>query len=264
MRILVALLALTVAACGSRSDLDELRRAEREQPDPPATCEEPDVAPSNACGELALALPIEQACEITSCAALDAEGFAPLRSCDGCLGDPCEGPLEDHRVFAMGRLGSGHVVGSCDSTTAESLVASFKSLEYLGRTPAPRVASIGHHPCNKGLAGATYLGKKLPAAYVSAAALAEDWDVLIACGGQGSLEPADLGPRFAEIVTGFVRDEGKGLLALADYVCAGTTPEPAMAQLNEVVGLAGFEFSPVSLGYGDGSVDLSCVPDYVP
>lgn len=264
MRPRAAALFVLLCACGSRSDLEDLPKTEQAEVEPPSTCEEPEVAPSSTCAPLALALPVEQACEITRCAPIDAEGFAPLRSCDGCLGDPCEGPLEEHRVFAMGRLGSGHVVGSCDSTTAESLVKSFKALEYLGRTPAPRVASIGHHPCNKGIAGATYLGEKLPSAYVSAAALADDWDVLIACGGQGSLKPADFGSRFAEVATGFVRDEGKGLLALADYVCAGTTPEPAMAQLNEVVGLAGFEFSPVSLGYGEGALDLSCVPDYVP
>lgn len=220
--------------------------------------------PASSCGRLTLSLAIEQACEISRCGPVDAEGFASLQSCSGCLGDPCEGPREAHRVFAMNRLGAGHVVASCDSTTAESLVASFKAFDYLGRTPSPRVASIGHHPCNRGIAGATYLGEKLPSAYVSAAALAKDWDVLIACGGQGSLEPADLGPTFVDIVRAFVRDEGRGLLALADYVCAGTEPEPAMGQLNGVVGLAGLELSAVSLGYGDGALDLACVADYGP
>ena len=259
------LFALTfLLGCGARTDLS--REEDTPEPEPPEeepACREPDNAAAVACGPMTIPLVVEQACEITRCAPLDAEVLVTLPSCDGCLlGEPCGGPPSERRVFAMNRLGRGHVAASCDATTAASLIASVRAFAYLGGGSHARVASVGRFPCNRGLEGATYLGESLPMEYETAEALAADFDVLVACGAEGEIEPADLGAAFGSVVSAFVRDEGGGLLALADYVCEGAAPGPALSQMNEVLNLAGLELEAANLGYGGTTAQLACVPDY--
>jgi hypothetical protein len=263
-------LSAALAACGARTELDG-PSAEALDVDPTGeTCSVPVQRDGASCAPLRASFPIEQACNIETCTPLDAEGFASLPSCSpdpaapGFCPSTCELAPEEVRVLAVNGLGRGHVIGACDSTTAEVLIERFEAMRYLGRSSAPRVASIGAYPCNEGLGLADYLGTELPAEYDDAATLADVYDVLVVCTGQGGLETVDFGPRFAEIVAAFVAHEGGGLLALADYICGDEAVDPGFAQLNAVVGLAGFRFTKSNFGYGEGHVDAACVPDYRP
>jgi hypothetical protein len=283
-RLLVLLPALA-AACGARTPLDveptfeqagkeeagnhppiEMPSAKKEAgshpPSPPCGAA-PGQQPNESCGPLRLHLATQAACEIARTGCLDAEGFVSVQVCKGCTGNNRCGkePVDVHRVFAMGRFGTGHVIGWCDTTSLVSLLGSFDAIGYLGRGATPRVASIGQYPCGPEgaslLSGARYLGAALPESYADGSALATDWDVLIACGAR-----SDFGPRFETTVLSFVRDRGKGFLAVADYVCPGAAPPPAFAQMNAVTTGAGFVLLAENLGDGPGEVDVSCVADY--
>lgn len=262
--LLIGLFALGVA-CGARTGLES---PGDEDPDPPKACvDDPDRAPSSSCGPLSMPLSVNQACELTTCGPVDAEASVSLQQCAGCFLTQCDGgDFADHRLFVMNRLGRGHVVAWCDSTTARALLSSFDAFGYLGKSSNPRVASVGWYPCNIGIEGATYLGEQLPASYADGVALATDWDVLVACGaGPHGPDLADFGSTFGEVVEVFVHDEGRGLLALYDYRCDSEEEEPSREQLNAVVGQAGFQFSRINLGeQATGSVELACVPDYSP
>jgi hypothetical protein len=278
--------ALAITGCGARSDLlDPAGERETEVPAPPPApppppspppspplpppeCSgAPGPPPAASCGPLKMPLSTRFACGIslTDCAPVDAEGFVTVQVCPRCLvEDSCDGaPFGQHRVFAMSRLGAGHVIGWCDTTSLVELIGSFDAYGYLGRSSAPRVASIGRFPCEPNsqspVPSASYLGATLPAKYKDAAALAADWDVLIACGTDW-----DLTNSFVSIVGPFVREYGRGLLAVSDYVCADESKplEPAFGQMNAIIVDAGFIFEPVNLGNGSGDVDLPCVADY--
>lgn len=270
-RLVVGILvAALLSGCGSRSELfapaPESESEPVSEPEPvPGTCEDlPDPPREEGCGPLCMGLHTAASCEIalTAMASVDAEGFVSVQECAESCGPSCEGvPLEDHRVFAMGRLGAGHVIGWCDVTNAAIMVDKFDALGYLGRTSSPRVASIGGYPCSPNeqseIPGAVYLGARLPAELEDASALAADWDVLVACGMD-----ADFGPAFTQTVLGFVRDHGRGLLALSDYVCPSESTPSTMVQMNGVVEQAGFTFEPAMLWYGSGRLEQACVVDY--
>ena len=265
------LLALVAAllGCGARTPLDDGATASDSDPQPAhdVCIGDPSPLPDAPCTPLSLPLSVVRACELTTCDDVDAEASLSLHTCTGCTGDGCtEGDSVDHQLLVMNRLGKGHVLAWCDSTTAVPLLSSFRPFEYLGRSANPRVASIGWHPCNVGIEGATYLGERLPGAYTNAAALAADYDLLVACGaGPHGGVLADFGPSFRDIAYGFVHDEGRGLLAVYDYRCADEAPEPSLEELNDVVGRAGFLFSPINLGEQPSqTVDLGCVEDYPP
>jgi hypothetical protein len=236
-------LALLLIGCGARSELE-----------------------TPNCSPLHVDLAVREACEIArpGDAPVDAEGFVSVQSCstsECSTADKCGGPYEPHRVFVMNRLGAGHVIGWCDSTTLIDLMGEIDAADYLGQMDEPRVAAVGDYPCGPGptgIPGVTYLGEALPSGYEDGAVLATDWDVLIACGWR-----SDFGDAFAPAVLTFVREQGRGLLAVSDYMCAGA-PGPALAQMNAVTGQAGFVFEPEDLGWGNGDIDLNCVRDYRP
>lgn len=268
-RLILAAL-LPTAACGARAELESPAIDAGTSSAPPAPTSPPDCSdagpppPAAACAPLDLHLSVAAACSIArpTCAPVDAEGFVSVPTCPGCGVDNC-GAAEPapERVFVMNRLGKGHVIGWCDSTNLVSLTGELNVAGYLGQSAAPRVASVGLYPCEfeDSLAGATHLGPTLPAEYADGAALAADWDVLVACGAG-----ADFGDAFGPAVLSFVRDHGRGLLAVFDYVCGGNTPAPALDQMNAVTSQAGFVFEAVNLGYGSGDLASACVADYLP
>jgi hypothetical protein len=267
----VALLGALAGGCGARSELsgdappggptDEL-------PPPPECADAPDPPPAVSCSPLQLDFPVQAACEIArpDCAPVDAEGFASLPACPICFDEEAcrDVPREPHRVLVLNRLGAGHVIGWCDSTTLIGLMNALRAAAYLGQSAAPRVASVGKYPCDgvsdAAIPGVTYLGPALPAELADdPAVLAASFDVLVACGAR-----ADFGDAFAPTVLSFVRDHGRGLLAVFDYVCPNVDPAPALDQLNAVVGHAGFVFEAPLLGWGSGSIEAACVADYPP
>lgn len=234
---------------------------------PPIDCESTvsTAASGGPCAPLSIPLHVDAACDIANprCTPLDAEGMLVVPECLSCPQDDCDASnAKPHRVFAMNRVGSGHLIASCDATTLAQFIEEFDALRYLGATEAPRVASVGFYPCNQpgSIEGATYLGEALPTDYTDGASLAADWDLLIAC----SYLAEDLGAQFVDVVLPFVRDEGRGLFAVADYVCPGMALSGGAVQLNAVIGEAGLAFTAKNLGDANGQLDLPCVPDYPP
>lgn len=263
---------LAVTGCGARSDLGPSSNdAGASSPTPVPTSPPPsDCAdagappPAVSCAPLQANLTVAAACSIArpACAPVDAEGFVSVPTCPGCGIDQCDdSDSAPERVLVMNRLGKGHVIGWCDSTKLVWLMEQIEAVRYLGQSAAPRVASLGKYPCNHidGIPGATHLGPALPAEYGDGASLAADWDVLVACGAD-----ADFGAAFAPAVLSFVRDHGRGLLAVSDYVCDSAKIEPAFEQMNAITSQAGFVFEPVNLGYGNGELVAGCVADYPP
>ena len=62
---------------------------------------------------------------------------------------------------------------------------------------------------------------------------------------------------WAPILDAYVRDDGKGLLAVLDYSQDATA-------MNAITAPAGLAFDVIDLGYANMNVDLSCVPDMPP
>jgi hypothetical protein len=268
---IVLVCSLCAAACGARSALEEPPPLDAAAPEAPPTldaglpCPGGGRPPSDggACGPLSFHLGLEEACTISliDCAPIDAEGFAMAVPWDCALEGYPTGPWSSYRVFAMNRMGRGHVLGFCDSTVLTELVVKMDAFGYLGQTAFPRVASLGGgYPCGDGgIDGVTFLGETLPAKYGDAAALAADWDAIVLCGANESF--AKLDPAWAPLLVSFVRDLGRGLLAALDYTCSGKAHHPNFEIMNSIVSQAGFTFDIDDIYTGHLSVDLPCVTD---
>jgi len=273
---IVLVCSLCAAACGARSALEEPPPLDAAAPEAPPTldaglpCPGGGRPPSDggACGPLSFHFGLAAACTISliDCAPIDAEGFAMARdsTCDCALPlDACPmGPWSSYRVFAMNRMGRGHVLGFGDSTNLTELVVKMDAFGYLGQTAFPRVASLGGGwPCPyPGINGVTFLGETLPAKYGDAAALAADWDVIVLCGANEWF--ANLDPAWAPLLVSFVRDLGRGLLAAGEYTCTGKAHHSSFEIMNSIVSQAGFTFDPDNMYTGNLSVDLPCVTDF--
>lgn len=278
MRLAVqAAIAWLLCACGARTELGAPARADGGGAgDAIATCPAPETsacdagpAEAGACGPLAFDMGTTESCALThaACVPVDLEGFAPF-TCPFAGSDPCAatgpGPQE---VFALNRYGAGHLVAWCDTTSLLNLLALPPILAYLGRDASPRIAGVGTYPCNLELSfPGTFLGESLPQKYVGdAAALANDFDVLVICGSPSNFEDhSEEGPmhlEWAPTFVSFVRDFGRGLLASADYARNCASPADVFAPLNAITEGAGISFLAVNLGYSSMSIDAGCVPD---
>jgi hypothetical protein len=186
---------------------------------------------------------------------MDGEGFIEIQ------GQP-------HRVFAIDRWGSGHVVAWCDATTLPDLLAAFNVVGYLGQVANPRVASFGDdYLCRPGgIPGhplpdtIEYQGLDLPAQYQGdPAALAADWDVIILCGFRMPWSydwVAEIGA--------FVTNYGKGFLAVMEYESLAFDTD--FQNMSDITSPAGIVFQPLNLDWAPASaeVSLDCVPDVPP
>ncbi len=169
----------------------------------------------------------------------------------------------DHRVLAIDRWGSGHIIGWCDGTTTHTLLDSFDVLRYLGQTTSPKVASVGdQYLCKPGAvsqlpSSITWLGEDLPASYhQNAVQLAADWDVLIFCGFR-----IPWSTDWSAEISSFVSDHGKGLLAVMEY--EGVAQPQDFQNMTNITDGAGIVFEPLNLPWAPASADvlLDCVPD---
>jgi hypothetical protein len=216
-----------------------------------------------ACGKFHFTIDTKQSCSLSVLPGfkVDAESFIRLEG-------------KDYRVFAMTRWGKGHLVAWCDATTLGSLLAAFRVEEYLGQRVSPRVASFGDkYLCRPGALATsgvprlpdsiTYLGETLPEGYLDdPASLAADWDVLVYCGFRVPM-PQDLPPALVP----FVERDGKGLLAVMDYMgpAVGITTAD-FDRMNAVTAKAGIQFDSNNLAWAPASTEvvLECVPDLIP
>ncbi len=210
-------------------------------------------------------MPTAEACALRHAQPVDAEGFISF-ACPG-LQTSCDGGAlasqAPFSVLALTRFGRGHVIAWCDSTNLDQLLKKFDVTEYLGGRANPRVAGLGPGwPCAYGSfsnAPAPYLGKELPAKYVDGAALAADWDAIILCGMAGG-STTGVRAEWAPMLQEFVRDQGKGLLAVMDYG-DDSAAAPWFDSMNAIVQPTGITFRPVNLGWSTMTVDAECVPD---
>lgn len=243
--VVVALAAFAVA-CGARTGVPG------GDPDAdPFTGVCPASGTADApCGPLTFQLGTQESCALTTSRPADALGFVPF-SCPiqhpNCAHQP---PGDCFAVFALLRYGKGHVAASCDSTTLSELIPRAKLIPTLGQKVAPRIARLGTGYFGTDPIG-TNLGGSLPPNYVDPAVLAADWDVLVVSGGEAAWAPT---------IGSFVRDFGKGLLAVLDYVSA-VMPPTKVDPMNAITRPMGITFQPVDLGYATLDVDLACVPD---
>jgi hypothetical protein len=224
----------------------------------------PPPSGAASCGALSIHVQTKASCGLafSGGAGLDAEGFIHARACTTYQNGPtCREPvpLGCHRILAMTRLGAGHIIGWCDSTTLGELLAQMDAFTYLGATAAPRVASVGRCPPKlPGVPGATYLGLSLPDAYASSPeALAADWDALVVCSA-----PGELGGPWQTSLLRYVRDLGKGAFFQYDYILPPDASVPDLVAMNAITGEAGFVFEPIDLEWAPLGVDLPCVADY--
>jgi hypothetical protein len=211
------------------------------------------------CGAVRFSVATKQACAIDVIPGmdLDGEGFIQIEGMD-------------YRVFAMNRLGTGHVAAWCDGTTLRDLLLAYDVIGYLGSESAPssRIASFGGYPCQGALPTVgdlpvTYWGTALPTEYLNdPEKLAADWDVVTLCGHHIEWDAAWPG-----VLESFASDHGGGLLLAMDYLgnemqTSGITVDDfrSLSAVNEP---AGFFFPPANLPHADAtsSVDLDCVPD---
>lgn len=215
-------------------------------------------AGTEACGAVRFSVATEQACaiEVIPGMELDGEGFIPVGGMD-------------YRVFAMNRLGEGHVAAWCDGTTLNALLQAYDVIGYLApeADAAPRVASVGGYPCKgpfstAGGAPVTFWDVEIPPEYLDVERLAADWDVVAVCGHHINWNSA-----WAGLLESFVSEHGKGLLLVMDYLAnaeqaSGITPED-FTSLSAISEPAGFFFPPTNLPHASATstVDLSCVPD---
>lgn len=218
----------------------------------------PDAGPDSGCEceSLQFSIDTQQSCALSILPGfeMDGEGFIEIG------GTP-------HRVFALDRWGSGHVVAWCDATTLPLLLDAFDVTGYLGQVPDPRVASFGdHYLCDPpGAAGGLpmtiqYQGDDLPAQYRGdAAALAADWDVIILCGFRMTWAYD-----WVQELGAFVSTHGKGLLAVGEYESLATTTD--FQNLSNITSPAGIVFEPLNLPWAPAAaeVSLDCVPDLPP
>ena len=240
--------ASLVLACGARTDLLPEEHGGGSGGAPPM--EEPPV---ERCGDVLVTVETKKSCSIDVLDGfdMDLEGFIEV---DG----------ERHRVLAMDRWGAGHIVGYCDSTSVHELVEAADLFTYLGRRPAPRVASVGYRSlCRPGELSETfppeveYLGLTLPAEYRGRpAALAEDWDVIVWCGYD-----MDWSYGWVEELRSFVETHGKGLLATMDYAYNNAGRDD-YTRTSEITRQAGIGFRPANLDWAPLTIDVTCVPDY--
>jgi hypothetical protein len=293
-KTLAAVLVVALTSCGSRSGLLDIEEgadgsggaangpdgAKAPSPDGAAAdAPAPDIdgapvsppvpQPSRDCGvaeasascnPLRFSIGVQESCSISNpaCLPLDAEGFVPFTcpvrqpACARDAGDQL------FRVFALTRFGRGHFGAWCDATTLLALLGQFDLLGYLGQKPVPRVASVGYgYPCP--FARAVDLGADLLQKYPEVGKLAADWDVLVLCGWKSALQ-IQVRAAWASTLDAFVRDYGKGVLAVMDYAAAGSSPS-AFNEMNAITGPAGIVFDVVDLGHATMSVDASCVAD---
>ncbi|HZO12284.1 MAG TPA: hypothetical protein VFB62_03470 [Polyangiaceae bacterium] len=213
-------------------------------------------SPECDCQDLSFVIDTQQACSISVLDGfeLDGEGFITVQS-------------QQHRVFAIDRWGSGHIIGWCDSTTLPELLGAFDVLGYLGQVDNPRIASFGDmFLCQPGALPTNlpveieYQGEDLPAMYQgNAAALAADWDVLIFCGFR---IPWTYG--WAAEIADFVTVHGKGFLASMEY--EGVAMAQDFTNMSAITSPSGIVFNPLNLPWAPAStnVELDCVPDVPP
>ncbi len=186
---------------------------------------------------------------------MDGEGFIQLGG-------------TDHRVFAMDRWGTGHVVAWCDGTTLPQLLEAFNVAGYLGQVPSPRVASFGDAylcqpggiPSNPVPDWVEYQGLQLPVQYQGdPAGLAADWDVIILCGFRRSWTY-----NWADDIGSFVADHGKGFLAVMEYESLANDDD--FTSMSLITSQDGIVFEPLNLEWAPASaeVTLDCVPDVPP
>lgn len=217
-------------------------------PDP---CEAADARCD--CGELRFAIETKQSCsmDVLPGHELDGEGFIEVGG-------------KSHRVFAMDRWGSGHVVAWCDGTTLPLLIDAFDAMGYLSQSATPRVASFGDSTlCNPAY---SVEGKSLPAEYLGQtlpdglgqdpAQLAAAYDVVVFCGFRIPWNPA-----WASTLSRFVTEYGKGLLVVMEYESLATDAD--FASMSAVTRGAGIVFNPLSLPWTPATsyIDAECVPD---
>jgi hypothetical protein len=214
-------------------------------------------AGAGACGAVNFSVATEQACaiDVSPGMQLDGEGFIQVAGMD-------------YRVFAMNRLGTGHVAAWCDGTTLTRLLQAYDLISYLAPVgdATKRVASVGGYPCQgpfttAGGAPVTFWGTEIPAEYLDPETLAADWDVVAVCGHH-----IDWNSAWAGLLESFVSEHGKGLLLVMDYLgnatqTSGITPDD-FTSLSAISEPAGFFFPPTNLPYASAisTVDLDCVP----
>lgn len=225
------------------------------------TCEQGSLCEAGVCEPcptVSVSIETKQSCSIglEPGTEIDGEGFISLQG-------------ETHRVFAMDRWGTGHIVGWCDSTTLGDLLMSFNVLDYLAQVPNPRVMSFGDsYLCQPGaVAGVTplpesmvYAGTDLPGQYVdNPGQLAADWDVIVLCGFR-----MPWSTNWAAELEAFVADEGKGLLISMEY--EGLAEPTDFTNASEISAPTGIQFNPLNLEWApaDTSIELDCVPDLPP
>lgn len=210
------------------------------------------------CGDLAFSLSTYQSCSLGTISGteLDGEAFISMGG-------------QEHRVLAMDRWGSGHLIAWCDASTIGDLMLAFDAAGYLAQKAEPRIASFGNLPtCQPGFLqpisipeSVTYLGAELPVEYIgNAAKLAADWDALVFCGYH-----TEWNTSLASLIQAYVTEYGRGLLAAMDYLGYDIQPTD-FEQMSAVTGPSGVIFNPISLDWADATanVAIECIPDLRP
>lgn len=181
---------------------------------------------------------------------MDGEGFITVQN-------------QTHRIFAIDRYGTGHMIAWCDGTTNADLIKAFDVRGYLSQKKTPKLASFGYGVlCQAPYVPAdfTYLGQDLPVKYQNnAAGLAADWDAIVFC-GFGIPWSWD----WSQVLSDFASVHGKGILLSMDYFGPpGLATSSDFDKMNLIANKAGVSFDKVKLDWAQASlsISLSCVPD---
>lgn len=146
--------------------------------------------------------------------------------------------LDNEIILALANYGQGRIGMYCDMTTYYLLSSpGCDVIKWLGKRDNPRVFKFGY----SFLCGGP---PNLP--YNSAENLANDYDVVIYCSRNASLDPQTV-----SILQRFTKDYGKGLMIIGDYYRPGVAlGDTEFENLNKLAKFVNSNFNKVSLGWG--------------